>query len=987
MTDETQKHGAVKESIVAGDEVKLANEGAKDGENGALAMIEKECDTKLPPTPTASAEDEEAEVVEDGEKSVNEVEKDGEDDDRAEDKSTDELPQTPTSSEGDSEHKYEVVEANSTLNASKDNEESWNEKEKNIENEARAEDSKLPQVAPNCEISNSKSDAHDVETNAAPAAGIENYHDHFTLSAPSSTIRFRASNTTSRVYESKYSQFIIEQDKDGKVTTKRMVSGNSGLQFLRAVYTLVVLFWTGFLVVFCVQVLLFLIQDLTIQVGATSKQAADVGQALGTILSLPIYIHGLASALVIAGHYAIDTWGGFHLIKNFVFGNWSIVVTSWLTFSFFLGIPLFIMAVCLLVGTDDWWAITSLSWFSFVAAFYVFFAMTVVIFEVNACLEIIKNQFDDDDDGFWSLLKRSILLRQVNRYSGRNQKVYIARGELEDATGVCKHVDESNARFETGWYARFTLWKIWTKWGLFIPLEEPGERIYTVDDAQGIRPFITRASWSLEKLYCRPKNSRYVAVIQGPAALTRAQLRSSFVCALLGNFLIFLLLVAFLVYLGIGGGFVAIICILVAIFWVPNLLSSYRIWVLTKDIVGVKKEKDEEEMTVTTDDESERGEGGSEGVFQVWESNRVSRATERLCWIMFGLEWALLFVYPMITLFAVKNYQLAVLFVIIGAFSAVRYYLNAPVVLEEVGHMRFVLGENEREQWKNRSRLYDVITHVSRSRSRGAWNAVLSVFIFIFLALFLGAVGQGSDSSSTQQFTYLPNHGYIQQEDLRYPTCVLGKEIEGGPSTQAMADYAYLAGLAYRDTSITQGELDQWFGNDTALDMPDFVTAFRERNAATDSAVSYKLIAFPNATAQGEDYAIVSIRGTTNAWDMLADAQLWSAAACMQLLRAILPLGEAWTPILSQLVNAISFFESANIERVSFYKQTTAFVKDLQESGIFKSIQVTGHSLGGGLAIITGAQTGAAAVALSGPNAMISRRTFDGAFRLMWRFV
>lgn len=336
----------------------------------------------------------------------------------------------------------------------------------------------------------------------------------------------------------------------------------------------------------------------------------------------------------------------------------------------------------------------------------------------------------------------------------------------------------------------------------------------------------------------------------------------------------------------------------------------------------------------------------------------------------------------------------------------VRYYLNAPVVLEEVGHMKFVLGANERERWKNRSRLYDVVTNVTRSRSRGAWNAVLSVFIFIFLALFLGAVGQNGDTSSDQQFTYLPDFAYRQKEDLRYPTCVLGKEIEGGPSTRAMADYAYLASLAYRDTTITQNELDQWFGTGVAIDLPQVVTTFRERHSESDSAVSYKLISFPNATDEGENYAIVSIRGTTNAWDMLSDAQLWSAAACMQMLRAILPIGEIWTPILSQLVNAISFFESANIERVSFYKQTTAFVKEIQESQLFANVQVTGHSLGtdrhpfplarfsepcltnhacfplvtvgGGLAIITGAQTGAPAVALSGPNAMISRQTFDG---------
>ena len=282
---------------------------------------------------------------------------------------------------------------------------------------------------------------------------IGSFHDHFTLPARSSTVRFRASNTASRVYEDSHSQFIIEESgESGKITAKQFPSGNSRLGFLRAVYTLVVLFWTGFLVVFCVQVLLFLIQDLTIQVGATSKQGAEVGEAIGTILSLPMYIHGLASALVLAGHYAMDTWGGFPLFKNFVFGNWSIVTTSWITFFFFLGLPLFIMAICLFIQTDDWWSITALSWFSLIAIFYVVFCMTVVYFEINACLALIRHQTSNSH--FWFLLKRAILLRQMSRYSGKTQKIYIARGELEDATGVCSHVDESNARYSIGLYTK-----------------------------------------------------------------------------------------------------------------------------------------------------------------------------------------------------------------------------------------------------------------------------------------------------------------------------------------------------------------------------------------------------------------------------------------------------------------------------------------------------------------------------------------------------
>lgn len=81
--------------------------------------------------------------------------------------------------------------------------------------------------------------------------------------------------------------------------------------------------------------------------------------------------------------------------------------------------------------------------------------------------------------------------------------------------------------------------------------------------------------------------------------------------------------------------------------------------------------------------------------------------------------------------------------------------------------------------------------------------------------------------------------------------------------------------------------------------------------------------------------------------------------------------------VIDQLIKAITKIESSSIESVSFYKDTTAFVNYLKNDTQYIGVGVTGHSLGGGLSIITGAQTGIPAVALSGPNAMLSRRSFD----------
>jgi hypothetical protein len=165
---------------------------------------------------------------------------------------------------------------------------------------------------------------------------VTRYEDHFSLPVQSSTIRFRSSDIAHRVYENKHSQFVLEQTSE-KIVVKKMGDSTTSLKFLRAIYTLMCLFFLGFLVVFAVQILLFTIQDLAINMGATSKSSGDISQAVGVFLSLPVFVHGLASALVICGYYVADAWGGFYLVKNFVFEKYSVVTTAWLTFSVFLG--------------------------------------------------------------------------------------------------------------------------------------------------------------------------------------------------------------------------------------------------------------------------------------------------------------------------------------------------------------------------------------------------------------------------------------------------------------------------------------------------------------------------------------------------------------------------------------------------------------------------------------------------------------------------
>ena len=77
------------------------------------------------------------------------------------------------------------------------------------------------------------------------------------------------------------------------------------------------------------------------------------------------------------------------------------------------------------------------------------------------------------------------------------------------------------------------------------------------------------------------------------------------------------------------------------------------------------------------------------------------------------------------------------------------------------------------------------------------------------------------------------------------------------------------------------------------------------------------------------------------------------------------------------MIVILSAIQSGTLGKLSFYRSTTDFAEYLRDSGNYTSIIMTGHSLGGGLAIISGAQAEVQAVAISGPNALLSRKRFQ----------
>jgi lipase ATG15 len=352
-------------------------------------------------------------------------------------------------------------------------------------------------------------------------------------------------------------------------------------------------------------------------------------------------------------------------------------------------------------------------------------------------------------------------------------------------------------------------------------------------------------------------------------------------------------------------------------------------------------------------------------------------------------------------------------FLFLGFFSSMRIHFDVTFILSELGSMNDidvpVDSKNDEEKngtktwFKNiqeripirgrfveskdqrillaKARISEIIGKISRSRTAGRWMWFYGVFAVVALIMMLSAADTDvtTPEGGRPPIVQLADFYYPAQPDLAYPSCEMTKGFTlPGNIASRLGDYAFLAALSYETPNTTQHHLNTWFGNDTIVDEAEFVAHYREETETTANPVYYKLLSIPSIPG----YGIVSIRGSQTTWDFLVDAQLWSAAGLVQVVQACIPFGWIWTPILDNLVTGVNFIESAQLKKVSYYRLTTDFINALLEDGYtydgkaFNTIRITGASLGGGLAIISGAQTNASAIAISGLNGVLSRNTF-----------
>mmetsp|Transcript_14453 Transcript_14453/g.40241 ORF Transcript_14453/g.40241 Transcript_14453/m.40241 type:complete len:977 (+) Transcript_14453:144-3074(+) len=844
-----------------------------------------------------------------------------------------------------------------------------------------------------------------------------NFVDHFSLRDPSSTVKFRG--TRVHVYNTTDEQYILEDrrssrdtesadasgdfDDNGKnrqhrhtITVKRLPYTSFGLRLLRLAYTLIALLIFGYAFAFCFQIILFLFVNLATDARPTSDSDLDdapvnvAAETISTLLSIPIFLFGLSSLMAIATTFVTEAWSGGYLIRS-VFGVPAILAEA-VYFVFFLLIPTITFLSALFARVENPWEITCYAWLGCVAFVFISFALGITWWEVSSCFQLLSIHYvEDDSEELSSFVKtlrkvhRAILLSQTQIFSGYKREQYLVTDKDVAPKGGYTFSDEHNP-ISVQRSLRTRILQLGCLCCMYDSIDPP-TRIYSIEEVRDILPFITKHNFSLEAMFCSNSRSRTILSAKGPSAVAREQIISSLSCNIIGTLLITLSCISFLVWMNtkfrtyILVGVLILVCMLV-----PLIRSQRRVIEMFSDVNkdDLIEEGDEQ---VEVEDETT--------LFSLWETSRVVQPKVWVCYAGMLLQFSFLFAWPISTLFTTGNNLIGVTFFIISVLSFLIKYLNASVVLCELGSMSSIdierTPKDDERTLQSKARLAEIAGKVSKSKDVTRWMWFFGALVLFTCYLFLGAISSDDGLGERPPIILVDDYAYPGETSLQYPTCAMAKgfrfSADGVDRDAALGDFAFLSALAYETTDVTSFVLPQWFTETEVVDEDTKVKEYREGVKDAAVPVYFKLFTFPAVP----DIAVISIRGSQTTWDWMVNMQLWSSSGLAQIVKWLTPFGWIWTPILDDLVWFLSLIQSEKLSEIDYYRVTTAATKHFRQS--HKKLRVTGASLGGGLAIITGAQAKTPSVAISGLGVEFSRNavnppvTMDDINKYVFNFI
>jgi hypothetical protein len=395
------------------------------------------------------------------------------------------------------------------------------------------------------------------------------------------------------------------------------------------------------LFVFSFLVILFLFMDVVAESGVNGGRPTW-GHFFGTLLAIPVVLYGLSSLLTVAGFFVIETWNGFPFL--YTVGNINEILIDWVTLVMMLGAPIFVMICTLFARLENWWEISFYTWFSSMSIFFVAFSFVVIYYETQAAWLIVKeldstsrmeNSADAESHAYGSalsglhfFLKECVLRRQNSIWSGQQNKVRISSLDNNE-------LEPSHFLF-TRLYTALTLTK---GCGRLFEKVDPPEKTHSLEEILGRRRFITKHNWSLERLLCSNRRDQSIAVIRGPAALKKSQIISSVVCVSVSAAGVILLVLGFMVWAGKSALGMVLFAIIIICCCFPRFRSTFRFLKAYQQVQGSDNC------------------GVEDGVYQTFETYRVSRPSMVLRLFLFYTGVALCFLWPIATLIQIGTFR------------------------------------------------------------------------------------------------------------------------------------------------------------------------------------------------------------------------------------------------------------------------------------------------------------------------------------------
>ena len=753
---------------------------------------------------------------------------------------------------------------------------------------------------------------------------------------------------------------------------------------------------------------------------------------VGTILSCPIFLYGFSNLMGMATTFVGESWNGGDLIRSLM-GLKKPVMREIVFFFFFILVPVVTYIVCVFKKVERPWEITIYAWATSVLVAFSLFCFGVVSREFKNAYRLITIHHEDEK-GFFAKTKRSFLIVLREKYSGTVQEQYVVNGDESVPIGGFTFSERKYNDRSKSLYTRITEARCLKR--MFDILDQP-KRVYSVDEIIDELPFLTKNTWSLETTFCMGNKERTIMAVKGHSAVRFSQVFASAVCNIGGTLLAIAAVVGYLFWLVLPPAVLISVGILLILFGlVPMVISNieavntYR-HRANKGSGPVDEEEGSPEDLADAKKTQEAPEGDEEiNYFRLWETSRVTQPKDWLCWTGLALEIIFLFALPVANLFYTGLWGLGCVFLLLSIFSFLRIYIDESAVLTGLGALADVKIETGRKKRQSvektiirKARLANIVGKVSRAESVTRWSYFYIGFV-LFVLILVSLAAAGDDGLGDQApIPVVDDFEYIGEKSVQYPSCALSKgfgiEIAGVRQDTSLADYAFLSALGYEETEKANYILPKMFGEGVVIDEGELVTKKREELGSTnipvvsscrphrDSLVTveiahlnfflgkyFKFFSFPVAP----DAGLIVIRGSTTMWDWMVNFQIWSSSALAQIMKWLLPYGWIWTSVmdevsrhsfgkipsfyylrcltdyllfLSQIAYIAAFLQTEELTEALYSSVTVAFANEMKSN--YSNLQVAGHSLGGGTAMITGTQAKLASVAFSGPSIVLPR--------------